>query len=120
MAPAFAMLACETDLPSPGYVLYIETSESDGLLEGAAARIENGLQENFHYQYARQLGQLAALRMFRAEDADEAYLAAGVRNGFRAGDIKPLALTGATGGPVFSAAKLLCEDDLFFREAGAW
>jgi hypothetical protein len=92
MAPAFAMLACETDLPSPGYVLYIDTSESDGLLEGAAARIENGLQENFHYQYARQLGQLAPLRVFRAEGADEAYLATGVRSGFRAGDIKPLAL----------------------------
>jgi hypothetical protein len=92
ITPSFAMLACETDLPSPGYVLYIETTASNGILDCAATRIEAGLRDNFHYDYARKLGQLGPVRVFRTESAASAWLAAGVGNGQRAGDIKPLAL----------------------------
>src|SRR5262249_49447005 len=92
ISPSFAMLACDTDPPAPGYVLYIDTPEQNEALDRAAAKIEAGLQDNFHYRYARELGQLAPLRVFRAERAEGAYLAAGVRMGRRAGDIKTLAL----------------------------
>jgi len=92
IAPAFAMLACDTDPPSPGYVLYIETAEPDAALDRAAAAIEAGLRDNFHYRYARDLGQLAPLRVFRATGAADAHAAEGLRRGLRAGDIKPLAL----------------------------
>jgi hypothetical protein len=92
ISPSFAMLACDTEQSSPGYVLYIDAIESDEVLKEAAAKIEVGLQENFHYHYARQLGQLSSLRVFRADGAAEAYMGANIRNGQRAGDIKPLAL----------------------------
>ncbi len=92
ISPSFAMLACDMDPPSPGYVLYIDASEPNEVLDRAAAQIEIRLQDNFHYKYARELGQLAPLRTFRAEGAAGAYLAAGVRMGRQAGDIKMLAL----------------------------
>jgi hypothetical protein len=102
ISPSFAMLACDTDPPSPGYVLYIDASEPNEVLDRAAAKIEIGLQDNFHYKYARELGQLAPLRVFRAEGAAGAYLAAGVCMGRRAGDIKTLALDRHNGWtPVF-------------------
>ena len=90
--PSFAMLACDTEQSSPSYVLYIDAIESDEVLKEAATKIEVGLQENFHYHYARHLGQLSELRVFRAEGAAQAYMAVNIRNGQRAGDIKPLAL----------------------------
>lgn len=97
MLPSFAMLACETDVASPGYVLYIDTAEPDDLLQQAARGIEARLHDNFHYHYAREAGQLAAVRVFRAEGAAEAYLASRMRMGQRAGDIKPIALDGSSG-----------------------
>jgi hypothetical protein len=92
MSPTFAMLACETEQPLPGYILYLDSPERDELLERAASTVETSLQDNFHYRYARQLGQLSPLRAFRAGGAAEKYLAASVRDGKRAGGIKPLAL----------------------------
>lgn len=102
ISPSFAMLACETEQPRPGYVLYIDAPERDALLERTAGIVESALHENFHYRYARKLGQLSALRAFRAVGAAEAYMAASVRSGQRAGDIKPLALDRRNGwGRVF-------------------
>lgn len=92
MAPAFAMLACDTSCPSVGYVLYIDAIEPDEVLARAAARIDTGLRSNFHYHYARKLGQLSAVRVFRAQAAAETYLSVAVGNGQRAGDVKPPAL----------------------------
>jgi GH3 auxin-responsive promoter len=107
IAPSFAMLACETEQAQPGYVLYIDTAECDAPLERAAGIVESALDENFHYRYARKLGQLSALRAFRAVGAAEAYLAASVRHGQRAGDVKPLALDRRNGwGRVFRAKAL--------------
>jgi hypothetical protein len=90
--PSFAMLACDTESPAPGYVLYIDSPERDDLLERAAVKIEAGLCDNFHYRYARELGQLAPLRVFRAHGAAEIYQNAGRLDGQRAGGIKPLSL----------------------------
>jgi hypothetical protein len=92
VAPAFAMVACDTRLPCPAYVLYVDMPEPDEVLDRIAGRVEAGLRRAFHYDYARLLGQLDALRVFRAEGAAGAYLEAAVRAGQRAGDVKPLAL----------------------------
>lgn len=92
LSPAFAMIACEINHPEPGYVLYVESSAAEETLRRVAARIEMRLQENFHYRYARQLGQLSPLRVFRATGAAEAYLNAKNRGGQRSGAIKLLAL----------------------------
>ena len=91
ISPSFAMLACDTDTSAPGYVLYIDSPAHESL-DRAVARIEAGLCENFHYRYARELGQLAALRIVRVPGAAEIYESAGRRNGQRAGSIKPLSL----------------------------
>jgi hypothetical protein len=92
LSPAFAMVACEANHPEPGYVLYIESSAANETLHRAAARIEMRLQENFHYRYARQLGQLAPLCIFRVAGAMESYLNAKNQGGQRTGAIKQLAL----------------------------
>jgi hypothetical protein len=92
ISPSFAMLACDTETPAPGYVLYIDAAEDGELLDGAAARIEAGLCENLHYRYARELGQLTRLRVFRAPGAVEIYQNMAWRNGRRAGGVKPPSL----------------------------
>lgn len=97
LSPSFAMLACDPALTPPAYVLYIESSAPGEVLESVAKRIENDLRRSFHYDYARRLGQLASVRVFRAERAGESYLAAAVRAGRRAGDVKPVALSRAAG-----------------------
>jgi hypothetical protein len=92
MLPSFAMLACETEQALPAYILYIDMPVRDELLEQVASSVESGLQDNFHYRYARELGQLGPLRAWRVEGGAEKYLAASVRDGKRAGGIKPLTL----------------------------
>jgi hypothetical protein len=91
IVPSFAMLACDTG-GSPSYVLYIDACETDEVLARAATRIDDGLRSNFHYRYARELGQLSVVRVFRAEGAAETYQSMAVANGQRAGDVKPPAL----------------------------
>ena len=61
-------------------------------LAESAPLIEHGLEENFHYQYARRLGQLGPLRVFAARDAEASYLAACMARGQRAGDVKCVVL----------------------------
>jgi hypothetical protein len=92
--PTFAMLACETELKLPAYVLFIEAQGvSNEVLQQLGVKLETALQENFHYRYCRDLGQLDVLRVFRIDSgASEAYLAACQAHGQRAGDIKPAAL----------------------------
>lgn len=94
LTPEFWLLACERTLTPPAYTLFIQASQmADGQLRQLAANIETGLQENFHYRYCRELGQLAAVRVFRiAEHAQERYLATCQARGQRVGDIKPAAL----------------------------
>lgn len=91
ISPAFAMLACDTR-PAPGYVLYIDTSVPDRTLTLAASKMEEALCSNFHYRYARRLGQLAPLKVFRAQHAAAAYLQNAITSGQRAGNVKPAAL----------------------------
>jgi hypothetical protein len=90
--PGFAMLAWEAQVNA--YTLFIAAPEpSDTTLRRLGSTLEILLQENYHYRYCRDLGQLAALRVFRiAGGAQAAYLAQCQAHGQRAGDIKPLVL----------------------------
>jgi GH3 auxin-responsive promoter len=99
ISPSFAMLACDTRLttaadthPAAGYVLYIEADAPNAVLRRAARSIDEALCGNFHYGYARHLGQLAPVTVFRATNAAASYLANAIQRGQRAGDVKPLAL----------------------------
>jgi hypothetical protein len=91
-APAFAMLACDASNTPPHYVLYLEAGAGVERLCEIGASIERGLEENFHYRYARRLGQLCPLRVFRARNAEAAYVAACCARGRRAGSVKSVAL----------------------------
>jgi hypothetical protein len=109
LSPAFAMLACEADRPEPGYVLYIESSATEIDLHRARVRIEERLRENFHYNYARQLGQLATLRAFRANGAAETFVEAMRQSGQRAGAIKQMALDQRGGWSRIFRGEFVCE-----------
>ena len=87
VVPSFAMLACDPDIPA--YVLYID---ADGPLTAIADHIETTLRRTFHYDHARRLGQLHAVRPLRVDRGAEHYLIAATAQGRRAGDVKPVAL----------------------------
>jgi hypothetical protein len=88
--PRFAMLAPDPD--RAGYTLYVDRAPGPD----ARARLEEALRENPHYAYARDLGQLGALRLFVVEgNAEEAYLERRHALGSALGDIKPAALSTA-------------------------
>lgn len=101
--PSFAMLACDTSATVPNYVLYLEAAVAHPQSQAGVARaehvfsqiaesIESGLQENFHYRYACELGQLGRLRIFAARNAEASYLAECIARGQRAGNVKSVAL----------------------------
>ena len=90
--PAFAMLACDRDLRPPAYVLYVESGGDDATLMSIASRVDDRLRANFHYDYARALGQLGPVQVFRAARPAETYLATAIAAGQRAGDVKMVAL----------------------------
>jgi hypothetical protein len=92
LSPSFAMMACDPTLSVASYVLYIETADTDERLGRLACEVDAALRRSVHYDYARRLGQLGPVRIFRTHGAPERYLAAEVREGRRAGDVKPLAL----------------------------
>jgi hypothetical protein len=92
VAPQFAMLAPAWERP-PGYRLYVEAAAGDDRLDDVAARIEAGLCEGTAYRYARELGQLGAVRAVRVRDGLARYEARRLAHGQRAGSIKPVDLS---------------------------
>ncbi|MBI1766563.1 MAG: GH3 auxin-responsive promoter family protein [Acidobacteria bacterium] len=108
LQPTFTLLACETTLQPPAYTLYIEIDAAAAMLRALAEALETALQENFHYRYCRDLGQLGALRVFRIRgQGADAYLANCQAHGQRAGDIKPALLQRRAGwAQVFDGAFL--------------
>jgi GH3 auxin-responsive promoter len=92
LSASFAMLACDDSLPGPAYVLFIDVAGPDEPLARLAHHVDTELRRSFHYDYARRLGQLGSLRVFRAESASEDYLREAVRSGQRLGDVKTLSL----------------------------
>jgi hypothetical protein len=90
----FALVACE----GRTYTLFVETDRDDDELLLAAERLEAALQDNVHYRYCRQLGQLDRVRLFRIEGRGaEAYLGECQRRGQRLGDVKPTVLRADSG-----------------------
>lgn len=88
--PEFVMLACEANF----YTVFIEDTHStrDQLCQ-LAIDLDQQLQENFHYRYCRQLGQLLPLRVFQITSGGvETYQRVCQAHGQRAGDIKPVML----------------------------
>lgn len=92
--PTFAMLACEQQAGRHAYTLFVEANEpADELLVLLGNELETMLQENYHYRYCRELGQLDAIRVFRLDgSALETYLSTCQAHGQRTGDIKPVTL----------------------------
>lgn len=83
----------------PYYTLFIQfdagTAIDEGRLQGLAHEIDETMQESYHYEYARRLGQLDGCRLFVIapdSDAFHTYLTVCSGLGQRLGDIKPAAL----------------------------
>lgn len=94
LRPEFVMLAYEEGEGAPAYTLFIEAAVApDQRLLQLGRDLEAALQDNFHYRYCRELGQLHPMRLFRiAGNGLQTYLSVCQAQGQRAGDIKPLAL----------------------------
>lgn len=101
--PRFAMLACEFE-PRPGYVLYLEIAAPEEANAGFAVALDGLLQSNFHYKYARTLGQLTEVRIHRVQAGARSYTARCVKEGQRLGDVKPVTLDRRAGWAGYFAA----------------
>lgn len=89
----FAMLAPRAGTPAQ-YTLYIESATPDAQIEALATALEQRLCEAHHYRYARDLGQLQALRWQRVQRGWHTFQSALMARGARLGDIKPTSLDG--------------------------
>ncbi len=103
LEPEFFMMAPEKDERGRYYyTFFIKSPEkSDECLLAAAGEIEKKLSGNFHYGYSRKLDQLGRVRIFVIEEdsasSRDKYLMRQVREGRKAGDIKPMILERSTG-----------------------
>jgi len=96
--PEFWMVAPEGGDPAPWYTLYIQAKSA--VPEGLASSLDAALGENFHYAYARRLGQLGELKLFPIDPAsvpEADYLGAQAAGGRRLGGIKRPHFDRATG-----------------------
>ena len=85
----FAMLAPSLE-EAPRYVLFLQGQVHDRYL---ARTLDEKLRANPHYDYCRNLGQLAAPAIFLIrENAAESFVRRSVALGIRAGSAKPAAL----------------------------
>ena len=83
----FAVLAAETG--GAGYALILDKAAvSTDAAADIANRIDARLSSNPQYQYARQMGQLAALRPLRRRQPMELWISTRMQEGQRMGDIK--------------------------------
>ncbi|MDF2889939.1 MAG: hypothetical protein K0R80_306 [Clostridia bacterium] len=84
--PEFYMLAPSGDR----YVLFIDRI---GAADALAQKLDQGLRENFHYDYCRRLGQLQEAQIFLTEEKPyESFVEECAKRGQRLGDIKPAVL----------------------------
>ncbi|MFA6954241.1 MAG: GH3 auxin-responsive promoter family protein [Thermoanaerobaculia bacterium] len=94
--PEFAMLAPERSDAAAGYVLFVDARAS--LPEGIAQRLERELSANPHYDWARKLGQLAAVEVVQVgEGAHRAVVAELAHRGQLLGAVKASCLRPETG-----------------------
>jgi hypothetical protein len=88
------LLAPENDPDGWRYVLFLEGEISMGMAE----RLDYALRKNPNYDYCRELGQLQAAEVFKIESGGyEAFANRLVVEGKRLGEIKPVALSSASG-----------------------
>jgi hypothetical protein len=107
LTPSFAMLAPDDHGVEFRYTLYLELPPKQRIRElhpGLTSQLDQKLRQNFHYDYCRKLGQVAAPGLFLIDQgASEAFLQACEDQGQRLGNIKPTSLQKTTGwGVVFS------------------
>lgn len=100
LQPLFWMMAPEWPGGSrPFYTLFVQFATDTTLhqkqLQSIAQEIDMAMQESYHYEYARRLGQLNSCRLFVIapdSDAFHTYLTVCADLGQRLGDIKSTAL----------------------------
>lgn len=74
------------------YTLFLDTQDDTEKLQKFSEQLEESLMMNFHYQYARQLGQLEKVRIYKIHDernANVIYLEKHFNDGKQLGQIKP-------------------------------
>ncbi|MDM1021826.1 GH3 auxin-responsive promoter family protein [Acinetobacter sp. VNK23] len=87
---AISLLAIETEQPEkPFYCALIEGQFNPTQMAQFAAQLDLVLRQNFHYELARDLGQLAPPQCFEADNGWEAYKQLVMRDGMIEGNIKP-------------------------------
>ncbi len=97
----FLLFAPETDPCGGHYRLYLETGAtlSDEETEAVAGAVDQALMTNFHYKYARDLGQLLRPEVFPVgqDVGQKVFLKRCTESGQRLGDIKQRVLDPRTG-----------------------
>lgn len=86
-----------------------DAAPSEARLAALAEAVERRLCEGHAYRYARELGQLEPVRVWRLEDAERRWLEAAVVQGQRLGDVKPTRFDPRPRwGSLFAAARRIC------------
>jgi len=96
----FFLFSPEINEASAFYTLFIEPSENLSEKQGVniLKNLEKALCMNFHYQYARDLGQLQPTKLFLISSGGlGSYTERALKMGQRLGDIKSLILDTKTG-----------------------
>ena len=114
LTPAFYLCAPERTAAGAYYVLYVQPEETGGgnrlreRLVELRGEVEKGLCENYHYRYAREIGQLSPVKVYVIESGGwQAYIRRCRDEGQREGDIKSILLSRKTGWlDTFSGAML--------------
>ena len=75
------------------YTIYIEGNADTKELE---ILVEENLKENYHYKYARELGQIKGFRFKRVKNGQKQYINLCLKKGQRLGDIKPIMFSNNT------------------------
>jgi hypothetical protein len=104
MSTVFRLCAPERTDAGAYYILYVQAQTTDEETRVAAdlAKLredtERGLLENYHYKYAREIGQLGPLELYTIRSGGrQAYVDRCLALGMREGDIKPVLLSRKTG-----------------------
>lgn len=90
---AWSLLAFEEFAEEPAYALFLDARIDASVSALVVETAEVCLAENFHYAYARRLGQLGPLRLVVVPDGAARFIARSADRGRRAGDVKPLVLS---------------------------
>lgn len=97
ISTVFRMCAPERTAAGAYYVLYVQAPVTAALAK-LREDTEKGLLENYHYRYARDIGQLGPLALYTISSGGrQAYVDRCLAHGMREGDIKPVLLSRRTG-----------------------